>query len=98
MIAPDKIQAIGEEIAIHWNNGTETYYLMEKLRAESPSAGNKGESDLLGNRIGGTDQTNFSGIRVTGWEVVGGYAIQFSFSDGHNTGLFSYELLQELAS
>ena len=29
-----------------------------------------------------------------GW----GYAIQFRFSDGHNTGLFSYDLLMQLAS
>ena len=62
------------------------------------SAENKGESDLLGNRIGGTTETSFPGIRVTGWEMVGGYAIQFRFSDGHNTGLFSYDLLMQLAS
>jgi len=88
------IQAIGEEIAIRWNDGSESYHPMELLRATSPSAENRGERDLLGNRIGGSDQTDFTGIRVTGWEIVGGYAVQFTFSDGHNTGLFSYELLK----
>lgn len=71
---------------------------MEDLRAASPSAENKGESDLLGRRIGGTDQTQFPGVRVSGWEVVGGYAVQFRFSDGHNTGLYSFDLLRELAA
>ena len=96
MIAPQIIQAISEEIAIRWNDGSESYYPMELLRANSPSAENRGESDLLGNRIGGSDRTDFTGVRVTGWEIIGGYAVQFSFSDGHNTGLFSYELLKEL--
>ena len=98
MIIPERIQAIGEEIAIRWNDGTETYCLMEKLRKESPSAENKGETDLTGNRIGGSDQKEFPGVKVIGWEIIGGYAIQFVFSDGHNTGIFSYDLLQELSS
>ena len=95
--APENIQAIGDEIAIRWGDGRESYHRMEDLRAASPSAENKGESDLLGNRVGGTDQTQFPGVAVTGWEIVGGYAVQFRFSDGHNTGLFSYGLLRELA-
>ena len=94
--APELIQAIGAEIAIRWDDGSESYHPMEFLRANSPSAENQGESDLLGNRIGGSDQTDFTGVRVTGWEIIGGYAVQFTFSDGHNTGLFSYELLKEL--
>ncbi|MEC7356904.1 MAG: DUF971 domain-containing protein [Verrucomicrobiota bacterium] len=98
MINPEGIEAIGEEIAIRWDNGTETYCSMEKLRKESPSAENKGETDLTGNRIGGCDQETFPGVKVTGWEMIGGYAIQFTFSDGHNTGIFSYDLLQELSS
>ncbi len=96
VIAPETIQAIGGEIAIRWDDGSESYHPMEFLRANSPSAENKGETDLLGNRMGGSDQTDFTGIRVTGWEIIGGYAIQFTFSDGHNTGIFSYELLREL--
>ena len=97
MIRPESIQAIGDEIVILWEGGKETFYKMHLLRAESPSAQNKGESDLIGNRFGGTDQTSFPGIKVTGWVNIGGYAIQFYFSDGHKTGLFSYELLIQLA-
>ena len=96
VIAPETIQAIGGEIAIRWDDGSESYHPMEFLRANSPSAENKGETDLLGKRIGGSEQTDFTGIRVTGWEIIGGYAIRFTFSDGHNTGIFSYDLLREL--
>ena len=97
MISPKNIQAIGDEIANLWDDGKESFYRMENLRAESPSAENKGESDLMGNKIGGTDQTSFPGVKITNWEIIGGYAIQFNFSDGHNTGIYSYELLLELA-
>lgn len=96
MIAPETIQAIGKEIAIRWNDGTESYHPMEFLRANSPSAENQGETDLLGNRIGGSNQTDFTGVGVTGWDIIGGYAIQFTFSDGHNTGIFGYQFLREL--
>ena len=65
MISPERIQAIGEEIAIRWKDGTETYCSMEMLRKESPSAENKGETDLTGNRIGGCDQENFPGVKAT---------------------------------
>ncbi|MDB6115234.1 MAG: hypothetical protein JWQ62_2179, partial [Lacunisphaera sp.] len=39
---------------------------------------------------------NFVGVEVTGWERIGNYALRFEFSDGHRTGLYSYELLRQL--
>jgi DUF971 family protein len=96
MITPTRIDAIGTEIAIAWNDGSETYLPMERLRAWSPSAENTGERDLLGKQYGGTDQKHFPGVTVTRWNVVGGYAVQFDFSDGHSTGIYSYEYLKRL--
>jgi DUF971 family protein len=81
MISPSNIAAIGNEIAIAWSDGSESYYPMERLRAFSPSAENTGERDLLGKRIGGTDQTEFPGVTVKAWRLVGSYALQFDFSD-----------------
>ncbi len=96
MITPTRIDAIGTEIAVAWSDGSESFYSMESLRAASPSAENTGERDLLGNKIGGTDQKEFPGVTVTGWRIIGGYAIQFDFSDGHNTGLFGFDYLKKL--
>ena len=97
MPTPKTIQAIGNEIAIIWADGAESYYPMETLRKLSPSAENVGERDLLGNLIGGGDgPTEFPGVTVNSWEIVGGYAVQFRFSDGHNTGLYSYQYLREI--
>jgi DUF971 family protein len=97
MTTPTHIDAIGDEIAIRWSDGTETYFKMELLRAASPSAENTGERDLLGRQFGGTDQKSFPGVTVTRWQVIGNYAVQFDFSDGHNTGLFGFDLLQKIA-
>jgi DUF971 family protein len=35
-------------------------------------------------------------VRVTGWEQIGNYAIRFKFSDGHGTGLYTYDYLRTL--
>jgi len=94
---PTNIQLIGSEVAIAWSDGAETFFQMEKLRAASPSAEQRGEKDIFGQRHGGTDQRQFPGVIVLNWERVGNYAIRFDFSDGHRSGLYSYELLLELA-
>ena len=96
MKAPTRIEAIGNEIAIIWPDGMEQYVPMERLRAWSPSAENTGERDLVGRVYGGTDQKEFPGVRVTGWQIVGAYAVQFSFSDGHNTGIYAFDYLRGL--
>jgi DUF971 family protein len=97
MIRPDEIQCIGHEVAIRWQDGTEDYLPMEQLRALSPSAEQQGERDLLGNTIGGTSRREYPGVSVTGWVPVGGYGIQFSFSDGHRTGIYSFAYLKDIA-
>jgi len=96
MLAPTDIQIIGNLVAIKWNDASEDFIEMEKLRAASPSAENIGERDLTGMVHGGTHQIAFPGVVVTGWSVVGGYAILFHFSDGHRTGIYPYAYLKEL--
>lgn len=98
MHQPVDIQMIGDEIAIRWEDGAETYFTSEQLRAASPSAETQGERDIFGQQYGGHGPRAFPGVRVTGWERVGNYAIRFDFSDGHRTGLYSYDYLRKLAN
>lgn len=99
MTGIDEIQLIGEEVAVRWSDGSESFYRMDRLRAASPSAETQGETDLLGNPISGNQLgRDFSGVRVVSWNPIGGYAIQFHFSDGHKSGLYSFDLLRELDS
>jgi DUF971 family protein len=96
MHAPVDVQLIGQEVAIAWSDGAETFITFERLRAASPSAETQGERDILGQRYGGNGPRNFPGVQVLGWERVGNYAVRFDFSDGHRTGLYSYDYLRKI--
>ena len=98
MIAPKDIQLIGNEIAIKWADGAESYIPAPRLRAASPSAEARGEPDLFGVVRGGESRREFSAVTVTGWVIVGNYAVRFDFSDGHRTGLYTYDLLRQLGA
>lgn len=93
---PNKIVKIGEEVAVLWPDGTESYFSPEFLRRHSPSASNQGEVDILGQRHGGDGPKFFAGVRVISWEKVGNYAVAFHFSDGHTTGIYSWSYLRDL--
>jgi len=97
MIAPANIQLVGDEVAIAWSDGTEAFFTGEKLRAASPSAETQGERDVFGQKYGGQGPRNFAGVRVLGWERIGNYALRFDFSDGHRTGLYTFDYLRKLA-
>lgn len=93
---PVSIQLIGTTVAILWKDDREDYYEMEQLRKLSPSADNIGEPDIFGNIHGGDPRTEFPGVTVTGYDIVGRYAVKFIFSDGHDTGLFTFKYLRDL--
>ena len=97
MNLPTNIQIIGNEIAIVWDDGLESYFEFERLRAASPSAETQGERDILGLQYGGDGPRKFPGVTVLGWEQVGNYALRFDFSDGHRTGLYSFDYLRKLS-
>jgi DUF971 family protein len=92
------IQPIGEELAIKWDDGSESYISFEKLRRCCPCAGCKGEMDMLGNVYKSPDQTlppaAFQLVRL---ERVGSYAVQPVWQDGHATGIYSFEYLRRIA-
>jgi len=46
---PSNIQVIGEELAIKWDDGGESFVRLAKLRKACPCAGCKGETDVMGN-------------------------------------------------
>jgi len=97
MHLPVNIQLIGREVAIVWDDGIESYLDFGHLRAASPSASNQGETDILGNRYGGDSRKSFPGVEVVSWERIGNYALRFEFSDGHRTGLYTFDYLRTLA-
>jgi DUF971 family protein len=74
---PIDLQLVGTEVAIKWDDGSESYISFEALRRACPCAGCKGEMDVMGNVYRGPDQPlspkSFELLRVV---PVGGYAVQ----------------------
>ena len=92
------IEAIGQELAIKWDNGTESFLPLQKLREHCPCAGCKGEVDVMGNlHKGPAKELSPASYQLRSLQFVGGYAIQPVWADGHNTGLFTFDYLARLA-
>ena len=96
---PKNIQQIGQELAIRWEDDSESFISLEVLRRHCPCAGCRGEMDVMGKLHKGPGRPlgppSFALVRLA---RVGGYAIQPVWADGHATGLFSFEYLRELAA
>ena len=97
-IAPKEIQAIGNELAIAWNDGTESYLGMETLRRACPCAVCGGEPDVLGHVVRPAVTYTSSSFTLSGFQIVGGYALQPAWADGHGSGLFTFPYLRRLGT
>ena len=95
---PADIQQIGEELAVKWDDGSESFVRLETLRRCCPCAGCKGEVDVMGTLYKNPDKPlpprAFQLMRIA---TVGGYAIQPVWADGHSTGLYTFEYLKRVA-
>jgi DUF971 family protein len=97
-LEPVNIQQIGDELAIAWNDGTESFLRLETLRRACPCAACGGEPDVLGNvssRQRGINYTDKS-FQLVGFDLVGGYALQPRWADGHSSGIYSFTYLRRL--
>jgi DUF971 family protein len=96
-VRPLDIQSIGNDLAIKWSDGTESFIALEELRRQCPCAGCKGETDIMGNLYKSAErQLGPNAFRLVRIDQVGGYAIQPVWADGHATGLYSFEYLKRL--
>lgn len=96
---PTDIQQIGNELAIKWDDGMESFIPLEKLRRACPCAGCKGEMDIMGNLSKGPEiPLTPASVDLVRIDRVGGYALQPVWRDGHSTGLFSFDYLRHVAA
>ena len=84
---PTSLERIGETgLKIRWEDGHESIYTWILLRDACPCAVcREGPSPRSGPEI-----------RALEVQPVGRYALNVRFSDGHSTGIFSYELLRSI--
>jgi DUF971 family protein len=79
-------------LEIKFDNATECMLSCEFLRVYSPSAEVRGHGH--GNEV---LQTGKEDVNIVAIEPVGNYAVKLVFSDGHDTGLYSWDYLYDLA-
>jgi DUF971 family protein len=81
-----RVREQGRELRIAFADGFAASISAERLRAASPSADKRRAPAPAG------------GIAIVGVEQIGNYAARFAFSDGHDTGIYSWGLLRKLAA
>lgn len=95
---PVDIQAVGQELAIKWDDGSESFVPLETLRRYCPCAGCQGEVDVMGHLYKNPNQPlSPLAFRLSKLLRVGTYAIQPVWADGHATGIYSFDYLRRLA-
>jgi DUF971 family protein len=92
------VQLIGNELAMRWSDGVESYLPIERFRRACPCASCGGEPDVLGNISRPNVSYSAASFELVGWQFVGGYALQPRWADGHNTGLYSFHYLRRLTA
>ena len=86
-----KLHQKSQILEISFSDGRTFNFSAEFLRVYSPSAEVRGHGpgqEVL--------QIGKQGVGITAIEPVGSYAVQLVFSDGHNTGLYSWDYFHEL--
>lgn len=85
-----KLHQISRILEITFADGSTFKLPCEFLRVYSPSAEVRGHGP--GQEVLQAGKKDVQILRI---EPVGSYAVQFSFSDGHDTGIYSWDLLYD---
>lgn len=98
-MSPKQIKVVDKtKLKIVWQDDSEIAIGLQYLRDECPCAECKGETILLKTIRPPKLNVLVPGMyEIKNIEVVGGYAIQISWGDGHDTGIYSWDYLQMLA-
>ena len=93
---PLRAEVIGEELALVWSDDRESYLPLEKLRRACPCAACGGEPDVMGNILRPHVSYGPKSFELRSFRFIGGYALQPTWNDGHDTGLYTFRLLRSL--
>ncbi|WP_322059819.1 DUF971 domain-containing protein [Paraburkholderia sp. J63] len=87
------VHAVSRVLELQYGNGESYRVPFELMRVYTPSAEARGHGP--GQE---TLQTGKREVTITALEGVGNYALQPTFSDGHSSGIYSWDQLYELAT
>ena len=85
-----KLHQVSRLLELTFDDGKTFQLPCEFLRVYSPSA------EVRGHGPGQeTLQVGKKNVEIKAVEPVGNYAVQLAFSDGHNTGIYSWDILYD---
>lgn len=104
-VYPTELKRLPDErlLLIGWSDGQRRTYRYRELRDHCPCATCREKrrqldqapaASLLPVLGPGEDQP----LEIAGMKPVGNYAYSIAFSDGHDTGIFTFELLRDLGT
>ncbi|MCE9596443.1 MAG: DUF971 domain-containing protein [Spirochaetia bacterium] len=87
---PEKIEHDQTHLKIKWKDGKECSYELLNLRRSCPCANCRGGHEIVSKRT--TD--HIKTISLAAWKKVGRYALQITWSDNHDLGIYTYDALR----
>lgn len=97
-LIPEDLRVMLKEqrLVIDWGDGLRSDFQMGDLRRQCPCASCRAERAEHANNPLRILKYDPQGVRVTDAKLVGNYAIQLTWSDGHDTGIFDFRFLHSL--
>ena len=91
-------EIVNELLLVSFSENNEAIINLKSLREGCPCASCSGETDALGNLYKGPEQKLMeSSYQISGIQSVGYYGIRPFWKDGHNTGIYTGEMLKKLS-
>ena len=93
--APQDIKAAGGQVTIRWSDGHQSRYAARDLRLGCRCAACVDE--WTHQSLIHPDRVPLD-VKPKGIELMGHYAVHVDWSDGHNTGIYTYDYLREVCA
>ena len=88
---PERITVERESVMIEWSDGAATVLSGSRLRDACPCADCREHTEAVTPAIRLGDRST-----ITNAQLVGGYALSFTFGDNHHDGIYPYGQLRRL--
>lgn len=97
---PTKLALSGDDrLLIEWSDGEKRRYSFSELRDKCPCAScreKRSQPPAASTLLPVLSAAEARPLKVQGMKPVGNYAYSIEFSDGHDTGIYTFEFLREL--
>jgi DUF971 family protein len=87
-----RVSPARDALSVLFEDGARIRLTAERLRINSPSAEVRGHGGARPPPVTGKEK-----VKIVRLEPVGNYALRIVFDDGHDSGLYSWDYLSELA-